>query len=76
MTGVAGHIEIGDGAIIGGRSGVTKSIPAGAIVSGFPAEDHHTARRFLAAQKHLPGALRRIRELEERIRHLESRNDG
>ncbi len=76
LTGIAGHIEIGDGATIAARSGVTKSIPAGALVSGFPAEDHHTMRRFLAAQKHLPGALRRIRELEERIRQLEPRNDG
>lgn len=39
-VGISGHLTIGDDATILGRSGVTKSIPAKSIVSGFPAQPH------------------------------------
>ena len=45
QAGVNGHITIGDGAQIAGTSGVVKSIPAGAVVLGTPAESQ---REFMA----------------------------
>jgi len=76
QVGVSGHLEIGDGAIVAGRSGVTKSVPPGRIVSGFPAGDHEEEKRIRAAQRRLPGMLRRVRRLEEQISELRERLDG
>lgn len=76
MVGVGNHVEIGDNVTVGGRSGVTKSVESGRIVSGFPVTDHSESRRILASQHRLPQALRRIRDLEERMKLLEQRLDG
>ena len=70
-AGFGGHLTVGDDATIGGRAGVTKSVPAGQIVSGFPARDHADAKRILASQRHLPDALKRIRDLERRLEAVE-----
>lgn len=43
----AGHLTIGKGAKIAAKAGVTKNIPAGAVVSGFPAEDIAVWRRSM-----------------------------
>ena len=39
QVGFAGHIKIGDNAIIAARSGVTKNIKNNSVVAGFPAID-------------------------------------
>ena len=44
---VAGHLTLGKGAHIAAKAGVTKSIPAGRVVSGFPAEDIAVWRRSM-----------------------------
>lgn len=44
---VAGHLTLGKGARIAAKAGVTKSIPAGRTVSGFPAEDIAVWRRSM-----------------------------
>ncbi len=41
----AGHLTIGKGARIAAKAGVTKSVPAGRTVAGFPAEDIGQWRR-------------------------------
>lgn len=41
----AGHLTIGKGAKVAAKAGVTKNIPAGAVVAGFPAEDIANWRR-------------------------------
>ena len=40
QAGFSGHLTIGENAVVLARSGVTKDVPANAIVSGFPAMDH------------------------------------
>jgi UDP-3-O-[3-hydroxymyristoyl] glucosamine N-acyltransferase len=40
QVGFNGHITVGDNCLILARSGVTKDIPANAVISGFPAIDH------------------------------------
>ncbi|MGH7163874.1 MAG: UDP-3-O-(3-hydroxymyristoyl)glucosamine N-acyltransferase [Planctomycetota bacterium] len=67
-VGIAGHVEIGDGAVIGAKSGVAGSVPAGATVSGLYAREHGRALREYAAIGHLPELLRRVRELEKKLR--------
>jgi UDP-3-O-[3-hydroxymyristoyl] glucosamine N-acyltransferase len=71
QAGLVGHIEIGDGARVGAQGGVTKSVPAGETVSGYPATNHGRASRMYAALRHLPEALRAMRELEARVQELE-----
>lgn len=44
---VAGHLTLGKGCRIAAKAGVTKSIPAGRVVSGFPAEDIQVWRRSM-----------------------------
>lgn len=41
----AGHLTIGKGAKVAAKAGVTKNVPAGAVVAGFPAEDIASWRR-------------------------------
>ncbi len=76
MVGVGNQVEIGDNVMVGGRSGVTKSVDSGRVVSGFPVSDHNEARRILMSQRRLPQALRRIRNLEERLEAMEQRRNG
>lgn len=65
QVGIAGHLEIGDRTTFGAQAGVTKSIPAGTVVSGYPARDHAQARREEAAIRRLPELLKRVRALEK-----------
>jgi UDP-3-O-[3-hydroxymyristoyl] glucosamine N-acyltransferase len=71
-SGFAGHLTVGDGAIIAGRAGVTKPVAAGAVVSGFPAVPHREAQRVLASTRLLPDALKRLRVLERQVADLEN----
>lgn len=53
---VSDHVTIHDGARVAGRSGVTKSVPAGQTWAGFPAKPH----REFARQLYLLGRLEAI----------------
>jgi len=71
QAGFNGHIEVGDDAFIAGRAGVTKSLPAGAVVSDFPALDHRAAQKRQAHVARLPKLAAKVRELESRLNALE-----
>ena len=71
QAGVGGHITVGDAAVVGGQSGVTKSVAAGVTVSGYPAREHSVARRIYAHIAMLPELVRRVKELERRMRTQE-----
>lgn len=73
QAGAAGHIKIGDGATVAAQSGVTKSVPAGVTVSGYPAREHGLANRIYASTQKLPGLLKKVAELAERVRQLEEK---
>lgn len=62
QAGAAGHLEIGDRSKIAGGAGVTKSVPAGATWSGYPAHNHRTHLREDAALARLPALLNRSRK--------------
>jgi len=71
QAGFAGHLKIGDGSSVGGQSGVTKDVPAGETVSGYPAKIHSKAMRQEAALRGLPELLKKVREQERKIQELE-----
>ncbi|MFH1826476.1 MAG: UDP-3-O-(3-hydroxymyristoyl)glucosamine N-acyltransferase [bacterium] len=53
QAGFNGHIKIGHDAVVMARAGVTKDIPANALVSGFPAQDHKKEVALQATLRHL-----------------------
>ena len=67
QAGSAGQLTIGDGCFVAGRAGVTKDLPPGSRVWGFPAVPEHRWHRSSALVRRLPELLRRLRALE---RHL------
>jgi UDP-3-O-[3-hydroxymyristoyl] glucosamine N-acyltransferase len=61
QVGVAGHLTIGDGAVATAQSGIPNDVPAGAVVSGYPAMDNRQWLRTVAAVNRLPELLRKLK---------------
>ncbi len=59
-----GHLTVGDGTVVAGMGKVTKSIPAGMTVSGFPARDHREDMKLQALIRRLPNLYARVDALE------------
>jgi UDP-3-O-[3-hydroxymyristoyl] glucosamine N-acyltransferase len=70
QVGITDHVRVGKGATLAGRSGVTNDIPAGAVVSGFPARAHNEARKALILSARLPELYERLKKLERKISEL------
>jgi UDP-3-O-[3-hydroxymyristoyl] glucosamine N-acyltransferase len=64
QVGVAGHCKIGDGAIATAQSGIPNDVPAGAIVSGYPAIDNKLWLRCVAVFNRLPEIAKVLRRRE------------
>jgi len=62
QVGVAGHCKIGDGAIATAQSGIPNDVPAGAVVSGYPAIDNKLWLRCSAAFSRLPEIMKSARQ--------------
>jgi UDP-3-O-[3-hydroxymyristoyl] glucosamine N-acyltransferase len=61
QVGVAGHCRIGDGAVATAQSGIPSDVPAGAMVSGYPAIDNKLWLRCSAAFNKLPEIAKAVR---------------
>ena len=68
QVGLVGHIEIGDGVVVAAQSGVSKSIPPGKTYFGYPAREIMETKKMEAALTRLPELLKRVRELEKRLK--------
>lgn len=64
QVGVVGHIRIGNNVTVAGKSVVTKDIPAGAVVSGNPAQPHIRQQRELALIRKLPQIYQAVKDLQ------------
>lgn len=62
QVGVAGHCKIGDGVIATAQSGVPNDVPAGAVVSGYPAIDNKLWLRCVAVFNRLPEIAKLLRK--------------
>jgi UDP-3-O-[3-hydroxymyristoyl] glucosamine N-acyltransferase len=65
QVGVADHLTIGAGAILGARSGVMSNVPAGARWGGFPAEPNIDWKRGVATLRQLTRRRRKVEETSE-----------
>ncbi len=75
-AGVTDHLRIGDGARIGAASVVTKDVPPGEMVWGFPAGPIAQVKQQLIALRRLPEWFEKVSELVKRVASLEERAGG
>jgi len=73
QSGLVGHIEIGEGAVVAAQAGVTKSVPAGMTVSGYPAREHGQANKILASLQKLPELMKKVTDLGQRVKRIEEK---
>lgn len=73
QVGMIDHITVGDGAVLGARSMITKDVPPGTFVSGAPARPHAEALRIQAGTAQLPRLLDEVKELRKRLAELEKK---
>jgi UDP-3-O-[3-hydroxymyristoyl] glucosamine N-acyltransferase len=65
QVGVAGHCKIGDGVIATAQSGIPNDVPAGAVISGYPAIDNKLWLRCVAVFNRLPEIARKLKRDEK-----------
>ncbi|MEN8152571.1 MAG: UDP-3-O-(3-hydroxymyristoyl)glucosamine N-acyltransferase [Acidobacteriota bacterium] len=73
QAGFGQHVNVGDGAKVAGQAGVTKDVPAGTIVSGYPAKDHMKAIKEEIHIRNLPTMAKKIKEQAKKIEELEKK---
>jgi UDP-3-O-[3-hydroxymyristoyl] glucosamine N-acyltransferase len=66
QSGVAGHLEVGDGVMLGAKTGVAASLTAkeNRAWSGVPAMPHRTWLKMATLLPRLPELFRRVSRLE------------
>jgi UDP-3-O-[3-hydroxymyristoyl] glucosamine N-acyltransferase len=73
QVGIVGHIKIGDNAVVLAKSGVSKAVPAGSSVWGYPAKEEGFAKRLNAHLNNLPRLSAEVKELKKKIEELEKK---
>jgi UDP-3-O-[3-hydroxymyristoyl] glucosamine N-acyltransferase len=68
QVGLAGHLKIGNKVTVAAQSGVMHDIPDGEKWLGYPAQPDRKAKRQMLALHQLPDVLRRVSELEKRLK--------
>jgi len=72
-AGAAGHLTLGEDSVVYAKSAVTKDMPAGSHLSGFPARPHKQELRIHAATRKLPELLPEFTKLKKRVEQLEAK---
>lgn len=67
QSGVVGHITIGADSVVFAKSGVTKDLPDGSCVSGFPAKPHAHELRIQATLRRMPAMLQEFAQLQQHV---------
>jgi UDP-3-O-[3-hydroxymyristoyl] glucosamine N-acyltransferase len=75
-AGIHENISLGDAAQCSAFAAVANDVPAGVAVAGLPARPAREAFRIVGALPKLPALLKRVRELETRLKALESTEDN
>jgi len=72
---VDSHLTLGDNVMVGALTGVTRDVPDGMRVSGYPAQEHRSELKLAASLRRVPRLIERVKELEKRVRELEHAAD-
>lgn len=64
---VMGHLRLGSGVVVGAGSIVSRDLPDGARVTGYPAFDHERWRESARVYTELGELARRVQELERQL---------
>ncbi len=67
QSGVIGHLQVGNDVSIATRGGVTRDVPDGTMVSGFPARPHRDELRIEAIIQKLPELYKAVKTLEKQV---------
>jgi UDP-3-O-[3-hydroxymyristoyl] glucosamine N-acyltransferase len=71
---IFGHIEIADGTRISTNTLITKSLPkAGTYTSALPFSEHEVWQKNAVHMRNLDKLVKRVKELEKKLRELESK---
>jgi UDP-3-O-[3-hydroxymyristoyl] glucosamine N-acyltransferase len=73
QVGIAGHLRVGDDAVLTAKSATSHDVEAGKIMSGVPAFENRDWLRSTAAFRRLGEMARAVRELEKRLKDLEEK---
>ena len=71
QSGVIGHLTVGENTILYAKSAVTKDMPPGSQISGFPARPHKQELRHQASTRKIPELIREFTQLQKRVQELE-----
>ena len=63
-SGVQDHTRVGSDSVVAALGGVTKDLPSGSLVSGFPARDHRSKLRQDAYTARIGALFDRVKRLE------------
>lgn len=74
QAGFVGHIKIGDRVVVGAQSGISKDIPSDTVVFGYPAREAKKAKKIEACISNLPQLVKRVYELEKKIKEIEKKH--
>jgi len=76
QVGVADHITVGDRVMAGGGSGITRDVEAGQVIAGYYAMPIRDWLKVQSILPKLPEFIKRIRELEKRIKEPHDSKSG
>ena len=68
---ISGHLNLGDRVTVAGHSAVINNQDDGVVVAGFPAFPHKQWLRASAAFQRLPGLVKEIREIKNKLAAIE-----
>jgi UDP-3-O-[3-hydroxymyristoyl] glucosamine N-acyltransferase len=75
QAGVADHVTLGDQVTLTAKTGTFRDIESNSVVSGWPAVPTGQWKRLMASLPKVPDLAKKVRELEERLRQIESNSN-
>lgn len=73
QVGIAGHLKVGDDAVVTAKSATSHDVEPGKIISGIPAFDNRDWLRSIAAFRRLGEIARAVRDFGKRLDALEKK---
>jgi UDP-3-O-[3-hydroxymyristoyl] glucosamine N-acyltransferase len=70
QVGIADHVHLGTGAVLGAKAGVHKDMAPGGTYLGVPATEEHEQIKIVMALRKLPDLRKQVRDLEEQLEQL------